>query len=260
MKVLITEPYSLKSKAQLQAAGFEISESMDIKEGIRENIEERVNALASAEVLLIRSKTEVNGALLEKAPKLKLVVSATSGFDHIDWRACQERGVTASHTPNANAQSTAELAMTLMLATERHLLQAHKNVRGSKWRDNLKRPHGLEGKNLGIIGLGRVGRKVARMAATFGMRLHAHDPYVDENVFAEAGCERMGLIEALTTSDIVTLHVPLTKETKFLLNNPTFNEMQHEAILINTCRGHVVNENDLLLALDTGVIAAPPST
>jgi len=241
MKVLITEPYSLKAKAQLQAGGLEISENPA--------------DLAGSEILLIRSKTEINAELLQKAPQLKLVVSATSGFDHIDWQACQARGVLTAHTPNANAQSTAELAMTLMLATERHLLAAHKNVKSSKWRENLKRPHGLEGKNLGIIGLGRVGQKVARMAATFGMRLHAHDPYIDESIFPSLNCERMGLIEILTTSDIVTLHVPLTKETKFLLNNPTFNEMQSDAILINTCRGPVVNENDLLLALDTGTIA-----
>lgn len=241
MKVLITEPYSLKSKAMLQAAGLKYSENLA--------------DLHSAEILLIRSRTLIDTDLLKQAPQLKLVVSATSGFDHIDWRACQSRGIVVAQTPNANAQSTAELAMTLMLGTERHLLSLSKNVRAGSWRENLKRPHGLEGKNLGIIGLGRVGRKVARMASAFGMHLLAHDPYIDENDFAEFGCEQMGLIEVLTASDIVTLHVPLTKETKFLLNNPTFGEMQSHSYLINTCRGAVVNENDLLLALDTGSIA-----
>ncbi len=93
------------------------------------------------------------------------------------------------------------------------------------------------------------------MAYTFGMRLQAHDPYVDEGLFPALHCERLGLIELLTTSDIVTLHVPLTKETKFLMNNPTLAEMQHEAILINTCRGAVVNQNDLMDALGDGRIA-----
>lgn len=239
MKILINEPYSLNSRARLQAAGCIVTENF-----------------AEAEVLLIRSQTVIDAELLARAPHVKLIVSATSGFDHMDWRLCQERGVIVAHTPHANAQSTAELTMTLMLAVERGLMAAHKNVKGSKWREGLKRPHGLEGKTLGIIGLGRVGQKVARMAHTFGMRLHAHDPYIDEKLFAEFGADQMGLIELLTTSDIVTLHVPLTKETKFLLNNPTFGEMQEHAVLINTCRGDVVNQNDLLLALDTGVITA----
>ena len=241
MKVLITEPYSLHSKARLHAAGFEIHEDPA--------------AMATAEILLIRSRTEVNKDLLDRMPHVRLIISATSGFDHIDWRLCKERRIIACHTPAANAQSTAELCMTLMLALERQLLAAHKNVKGSKWRDNLKRPHGLDGKTLGIIGLGRVGQKVARMAYAFGMRLQAHDPYIDETMFPAFHCERMGLIEILTSSDIVTLHVPLTKETKFLMNNPTFGEMQAESVLINTCRGGVVNENDLLLALDSGKIA-----
>lgn len=241
MKVLITEPYSLHSKARLKAGGFDVHEDAAV--------------LPEAEILLIRSKTEINAEFLARAPKLQLIISATSGFDHIDWRLCKERGIIAAHTPAANAQSTAELTIGLMIALERHLMFAHKNVKGSKWRENMKRPHGLDGKTLGIVGLGRVGQKVARLAYALGMRLQAHDPYVDEGMFPAFHCERMGLIEVLTASDIVTLHVPLTKETKHLMNNPTLNEMQAEAYLINTCRGGVVSQNDLLDALDTGKIA-----
>jgi D-3-phosphoglycerate dehydrogenase len=242
MKILITEPYSLSSKARLKAAGFEIHENAE--------------TLGEAEILLIRSRTVIDEDFLSRAPKLKLIVSATSGFDHIDWRLCKERGIVAAHTPSANAQSTAELTLGLMLAVERDIISAHKNVKSNHWREGLKRPHGLDGKTLGIIGLGRVGQKVARMAYTFGLRLQAHDPYVDEGLFAAFHCERMGLIEVLTTSDIVTLHVPLTKETRYLMNNPTLGEMQSESVLINTCRGAVVNQNDLIDALDSGTIAA----
>ena len=242
MKILITEPYSLHSKARLKAAGFDLRED--------------AGALADAEILLIRSRTVIDAEFLARAPKLKLIVSATSGFDHIDWRLCQSRDVVVAHTPSANAQSTAELALSLMLNVERDILAAHKNVKANHWRDGLRRPHGLDGKTLGIIGLGRVGQKVANMAYTFGMRLQAHDPYVDETLFPAFHCERMGLIEVLTTSDYVTLHVPLTKETRYLMNNPTFGEMQSEAVLINTCRGAVVNQNDLIDALDSGTIAA----
>ena len=107
-----------------------------------------------------------------------------------------------------------------------------------------------------MIGLGRVGRKVARLAQAFGMNVSVFDPYIEPEVFKEFNATRLSLIELLKASDYVSLHVPLTKETKHLLNQPTLNEMQAEAVLINTCRGPVVDENALLTALDEGTIRA----
>lgn len=242
MKILVLESYSLAAVTRLQAL-TELSVSQDM------------STLAQTEILLIRSKTKVDAELLARAPALKLVVTSTSGFDHIDWRACQARGVTVAHTPSANAQSTAELTMALMLATERQLINARKNVRENKWRQGLTRSRGLNGQELGIVGLGRVGRQVAKLAQAFGMHVSAYDPYIDQADFAQTGVTRLAYIELLKLSDYVSLHVPLTKETKHLLNQPTFNEMQADAILINTCRGPVVDENALLTALDEGTIA-----
>ncbi|MBX3022067.1 MAG: phosphoglycerate dehydrogenase [Bdellovibrionales bacterium] len=240
MKIAILEQYSAGAQALLRAANPLVSVTTQLEE---------------AEVLLIRSRTVIDAHFLKKVPNVKLIVTATSGFDHIDWRETQKRGITAAHTPEANAQSTAELTFALLLAWERRLIAAHKNVKSNQWREQLKRPQGLEGHTLGIVGLGRVGSKVARMAHTFGMKVQAYDPYVEESLFAETQAERSGFIELLRTSDYVSLHVPLTKETKHLLNQPTFGEMQHEAILLNTCRGPVVDENDLMTALDDGTIA-----
>lgn len=240
MKVVVLEPYSASALAQLKAQPeIEVLNADQIHD---------------ADVALIRSQTRIDADFLKKAPRLKLVVSATSGFDHMDWQTCQKRDVICAFAPEANAQSTAELTMTLMLAFERELLAVHKNVKNNQWRDGLKRPQGLAGQALGIIGLGRVGSRVAKMAKTFGMRLLGHDPYVDETIFKDLNIERLGLTELLRAADIVTLHVPLTKETKHMLNQPTFNEMQSEALLINTCRGPVVDENDLMVALDEGTI------
>src|SRR5262249_17099131 len=151
------------------------------------------------------SRTKVDRLLLERAPNLKLVITATSGFDHIDWRECLKRGVHVAHTPEANAQSTAELTLTLMLAWERQLVNVRRNVREGKWRQGLARPHGLDGQELGIIGLGRVGRRVARLAAGFGMRVSAYDPYIEEDVFRAHNCERLSLIELLKANDYVSL-------------------------------------------------------
>lgn len=233
-QILVTEPYSLPALAQLQANGHHVT-----------------NKPQEAEAALIRSRTTVDSHFLDKHPKLKLIVTATSGFDHIDWRECEKRGITAAHTPEANAQAAAELTLGLLVSAERHILQANKNVRGNKWREGLKRPRGLEGHTLGIVGLGRIGRRVALMAQTLQMKVIAYDPYIED--FGNAA--RSGFIELLRESDYVTLHVPLTKETLHLMNNPTFAEMDPHAMLINTCRGPVVDENDLLAALDDGTIA-----
>lgn len=239
MNVHVLESYAVSAMARLQA----------------EPRLKLTSTIADADILLIRSRTKVDRLFLDKTPNLKLIVTATSGFDHVDWRECRARGVIVSHTPEANAQSTAELTLALMLAWERDLVAARKNVREGKWREGLARPHGLEGQELGIIGLGRVGRRVARLAAGFGMRLSAYDPYIEEDVFRAHRCERLSLIELLKANDYITLHVPLTSETLHLINLPTINEMQGEAVLINTCRGAVVDENALITALDEGLIA-----
>ena len=240
MNVVVLESYSLSALAKLKASDL--------------NISEKTSDLDKADAVLIRSHTKIDHDFLEKAPNVKLIVSATSGFDHIDWVECKKRGVICAHTPEANAQSTAELTMTLMLAGERDLPMAIRYVRGNLWRDGLHRPRGLDGKTLGLIGLGRVGSRVARMAQAFGMKLIAHDPYINFENFSHLNCLRLGLIEVLKTSDIVSLHVPLTKETEHMLNHATLKEMQNDAVLINTCRGPVVNENDLMAALDDGTI------
>lgn len=239
MKVAILEPFSASAQALLKA---------DTKIQLVENLEE-------TEAVLIRSRTVINEHFLNRAPNLKLVITATSGFDHIDWRATEKRGITAAHTPEANAQSTAELTFALMLAWERQILTAHKNVKSNQWREHLHRPLGLDGRVLGLVGLGRVGSRVAAMAHTFGMRIQAYDPYVEEKRFVETRASRTGFIELLKSSDYVSLHVPLTKETKHFLNQPTFHEMSPDAVLINTCRGPVVDENALLTALDEKTIS-----
>ena len=170
MNIVVLESYAANAVARLQAEnGFKISQDS--------------SRLSEAEVLLIRSRTKIDEHFLKQAPQLKLVISSTSGFDHIDWRECTKRGITAAHTPDANAQSTAELTLTLILAVERQLLAARKNVRENRWRDGLPRPAGLEGQDLGVIGLGRVGRRVAKLGQAFGMRVTAYDPYVEDDVF-----------------------------------------------------------------------------
>lgn len=241
MNICLAESYSPAAVALLTAHGHTILHGLE--------------HVASCEALLIRSGTKVNKDLLARAPALQVVVSATSGFDHIDWRECRERGVLAAHTPEANASSTAELTLALMLSWTRRLPQATHNVKTHKWRSHLLRGDGLEGKTLGLVGLGRVGSRVARLAQAFGMKVFAHDPYISEEVFQQCQVERLGFIELLRTTDYVSLHVPLTRETKHLINYPTLREMHPQTTLVNVSRGSVVDESEVIVALNENVIA-----
>lgn len=240
MRVLICESYAIEATAMLRAHGFGVS--TDLAD------------LATAEALLVRSQTRVDKALLDRAPKLKVVVSATSGFDHLDWRAANEKDVRVAHSPEANADSTAELTMALMLNFSREIQTANSNVKKGEWRTGLKRSTGLFGQTLGVVGCGRIGLRVMRMANSLGLKILAHDPYQDASVFEEFDATPLGFTELLRMSDIVSLHVPLTSETRHLLNHQSLGEMQRHAWIVNTCRGPVVNENDLLEALDKGLI------
>jgi phosphoglycerate dehydrogenase-like enzyme len=237
MKVLIAENYATSSLARLKGtAGFSITDKW-----------------SEAEALLIRSQTRVDEELLSQAPQLRLVVTATSGFDHIDWRACENRNVTAAYTPEANAASTAELTVFLMSALLRQTISQMENARQGRWREGLKRGDALEGKTLGIIGLGRVGRRVASLAKAYDMKIVAHDPYVDNSAFD--GIERMSFIEVLRAADVVSLHVPLTKQTKHMINLATLQEIPRGSFLLNMSRGACVDESEVLVALRTQRLA-----
>jgi len=237
MKVFVVENYTASSMARLKA-----SAKIQL-----------VDKIEDAEALLIRSQTRINAELLAKAPHLRLVVTATSGFDHIDWKLCQQKGIAAAFTPEANANATAELTMFLMSGLLRHTLSQIHNVKQGRWREGLTRGEGLEGKTLGIVGLGRVGSKVARLAKAYDMNVVAFDPYVPPAAFE--GIERLSLIEVLRASDIVTLHVPLTKETKNVINLATLEEMPSGVYLINASRGAAVDESEVLVALRNNHLA-----
>ena len=231
MNIFVAEHYATSSLARLKA-----TPSLTVSED-----------LATCEVILIRSQTAIDKKFLSKAPNLQLVVTATSGFDHIDWRACAEKKITVAYTPEANANSTAELTIFLASALLRKTLSQMDNARAGKWREGLKRGEALEGKTLGIVGLGRVGQRVARLAKAYDMKIVAHDPYVELEAFD--GIERLAYVELLRAADIVTLHVPLTKRTKHMINLATLEEMPSGSYIINASRGPCIDESEVLVAL-----------
>ncbi|MEM4389682.1 MAG: hydroxyacid dehydrogenase [Candidatus Micrarchaeia archaeon] len=209
-------------------------------------------ALADAEVLIVRSRTQVTGELISGAGKLKLVARAGVGLDNIDVQACEARGIKVINTPNASSPAVAELAIGLMICGLRNVVKANIALLQGNFDKKAMTGREIGGKTLGIIGYGRIGREVAKRALALGMKVIAYDPYVKE---AEPGVRLVSLDELLATSDIVSLHVALTPETKGLINAQAIAKMKKTAYLINLARGAVVDEAALIAALKEGRIA-----
>ena len=192
--------------------------------------------------------------------KAKIVANYGVGFNNVDVVAAKANGVVVTNTPDVLTEDTADLAMTLMLATARRAGEGERELRSGKWtgwRPTHMLATRVNGKTLGLIGIGRIGRAVARRAHLgFGMKIIYHDPYPLSDADAQLlGAERKDSIEAvLRESDFVSLHCPATPETRHLMNAPRLAQMRQGSILINTARGDVVSENDLIAALQAGTI------
>jgi D-3-phosphoglycerate dehydrogenase len=209
--------------------------------------------LKDAEVVLVRSKTKVTKEFLAGAPKLKLVIRGGVGLDNVDIEACRERGIEVKNTPRASSVAVAELAMALMLAVPNRLIDGHNSMVAGKWlKKELKRTE-LFGKTLGILGAGLIGTEVARRALAFGMKVVAYDHYIPNHALAELMDEPE---ELYAKADYISIHLPLTPETRGMLNRQAFAKMKDGVVLVNTARGKVIVEEDLVEALKAGKVGA----
>jgi D-3-phosphoglycerate dehydrogenase len=212
----------------------------------REAIE---RALAGAHALIVRSETRVTAELMTRAPQLRLVARAGTGVDTIDVPAATRRGIAVMNTPGANTVSAAEHAFGLLLGLARHIPWAAEAMRRGEW--DRKRFEGTElrGKTLGIVGLGRIGAHVAQLARAFGMTVVAHDPFLSAERAAGLQVKPLPLDELLRTADVVTLHVALTETTHHLIDAERLRLMKPTAVLVNTARGELVDEEALARAI-----------
>jgi D-3-phosphoglycerate dehydrogenase len=209
--------------------------------------------LKDAEVLLVRSKTKVTREFLANAPNLKLVIRGGVGLDNVDIEACRERGIDVKNTPRASSVAVAELAFALMLAVPNRLIEAHNSMKEGRWlKKEIKRTE-LFGKTLGLLGAGLIGTEVARRALAFGMKVVAYDHYIPNHALAELLDEPE---ELYARADYISIHLPLTPETKGMLDRQAFSKMKDGVVLVNTARGKVVVEEDLADALRSGKVAA----
>lgn len=210
--------------------------------------------LAAAHGLLIRSRTEINTEVLSKAKNLQLIITATSGFDHIDLEATQKWGITVMHTPDANRESAAQLTLALLLNCAQKISEAHRSVKSGHWRQEHHLGRELYQRTWGIVGLGRIGSRVSELATAFKMNVLAYDPYLPEETFQKHSARRVSFEELLKLSDIISFHVPKTIETTKMLTKSQFEYINRDAILINTSRGSVIDEESLIWALEKKLI------
>jgi D-3-phosphoglycerate dehydrogenase len=209
--------------------------------------------LAESAALIVRSRTRVTADLLDRGRQLQLVARAGIGVDNIDVAAATDRGILVINAPQGNVRSTAEHTIALLFALARRITDADRAVRDGRWRAGYEGMQ-LAGKQIGVIGAGKVGRQVASMGAALGLQVVAHDPYLDRRAWEALGIPGVSLAELLATSDIVTLHVPFSAETAGLLGAAEFAAMKPGALLINCARGGLVDEDALADALSRGAL------
>jgi D-3-phosphoglycerate dehydrogenase len=212
-------------------------------------------ALADADALVVRSAVQVDDALLEHAPKLRVIGRAGVGVDNIDADAATRRGIVVMNTPGANAVAVAELTIGMMIALARKLPVANISMHNGKWEKKSLQGTELRGKTLGILGLGRIGLEVAKRARGFGMDLIAHDPFVSAAVAREAEIKLVSTEELFANSDYLTLHVGLTPQTTGIINERTIATMKKGVRILNCARGELIEEAALVAALQSGHVA-----
>jgi D-3-phosphoglycerate dehydrogenase len=206
--------------------------------------------------MLVRSETKVTRKVIEAAPLLKVVGRAGVGVDNVDVEAATERGVVVMNTPGGNTLSTAELTFTMILSLARKVPQAYASMAAGKWDRKQFQGTELAGKTLGILGMGRIGSEVAKRAVAFGMHVLGYDPFLTEARARALGVELADLDNVYRDADFITVHMPVTEQTKGMLNAAAFAKMKPKVCIVNCARGEIIVENDLIAALDSGKVAA----
>lgn len=250
MRVLACDGIHEDGLSLFRSAGWTVEVSDPIKEP-----EALAKALDGVDALIVRSATRVPAEALANAGKLRVIGRAGAGVDTIDVDAATARGIAVMNAPDGNTLAAAEHAISLLFALARHIPRADAGMRGGDWPKAGLTGFELEGKKLGVIGLGRIGATVARKASGIGMEVAAYDPFLPPAAAAKGSVPLMDLEDLLAWADIVTLHVPRTKETTNLLDATRLRAMKRGAYLINAARGGLVDEGALLGVLDEGHLA-----
>lgn len=245
MKILICDKTEEEAIDQMRAAGLQV----DVKDDI--SPDELLKVLPEYEGMVVRSRTKVRRPLIDACPNLKVIVRGGVGLDTIDVDYARSKGISVMNTPLASSASVAELTIGYMFALARPLVQASSSMKAEQWDKKRFGGSELGGKILGLIGIGNIGREVARRAAALGMIVLAYDPYVK----AAEGVELTTIDKLLQEADYISLHLPKTPESAGMLNRPAFDKMKSGVRIINCARGGIIDESALHEALTSGKVA-----
>ncbi len=245
MKILIADEIHESGKEILRKAGEVVDKPKIDEAGLLKDI-------VDADAVVVRSRTKITKAVIDAAKRLKVIGRAGVGVDTIDVDAATRRGIAVVNAPESTSITVAEHTMGLMLAMARKIPFAHASLKAGKWEKSKFMGSELRDKTLGIVGLGRIGSEVAKKARAFNMRIIGYDPYITEKLAKELGVELVDLDRLFASSDYITLHVPLTEQTKKLVGKKELSLMKKGAVLLNCARGGVVDEAALHEALAAG--------
>jgi D-3-phosphoglycerate dehydrogenase len=249
-KILISDSVDKKAVAILQDAGFEVS----YKPGMKK--EELLNEVSQYNCLIVRSATKVTPDVVEKMNSMEVIGRAGAGVDNIDIPSATRKGIIVMNTPGGNTVSTAEHTMALLLTMCRNTAQANQSLRQGRWDRKLYQGTELSGKILGIIGLGKIGREVAVRAKAFDMKVIGYDPVLSNDVASQLDVSLTDMDNIFAQSDIITVHVPMNDETKDLISKESIAKCKDGVKIINCARGGIVNEKDIVEALNSGKVSA----
>jgi D-3-phosphoglycerate dehydrogenase len=249
MKVLVSDNISSKGVEILRSAGL----AVDVKTGL--NPDELKSIIGDYHALIVRSATKATADIIDAAKNLKVIGRAGSGLDNVDKAAASKRGIVVMNTPGGNTITTAEHTIAMIFAVARKIPQASASMSKGAWEKKKFMGTELYNKTLGIVGLGNIGGEVARRAQCLGMQVIAFDPFLNEEKANEMGIEKMEVSELIKRADFITVHTPLTNETRSLIRAETIKTMKDGVYIINCARGGIINEKDLYDALESGKVA-----
>lgn len=249
-KVLVSDP--------LAEEGIEVLKKdpdIEVVAKAKMKPEELFKEISDADALIVRSETKVTPEVIAAAKKLRVIGRAGVGVDNVDIKAASKKGIIVMNTPDGNTISAAEHTISMLMSMARNIPQANATLRAGQWERKKFTGIELYGKTIGIIGLGRIGREVAKRSKSFGMRILGNDPYMSSDIAEKIGVELVKLEDIFRQADFITVHTPKTAETKHLIGKKEMEMMKGNARLINCARGGIIDESALLDALKSGKIA-----
>ena len=249
-KILITEFINQNSLDNLKKK-FEVL----YNEKLCENKIELEKIIKEYDGLIVRNKTQVNSDILKNASKLKFIGRLGVGLDNIDTEYCKNKDIHVQPATGMNADSVAEYVVSSSMSLIKKIPMFHSGTIKGEWPRTTIKSTEINQKNLGIIGFGTIGKKVAEYSSKNGLKILAYDPYIKEINDKEIDAKLSGLNEIYEKSDIISIHLPLTDETKNMINKSSFSQMKNNPIIINTSRGGIINESDLINAYHENIIS-----